>query len=81
MRRSYEAFRLNRMIDVSTEVLIELEAWRRSRGYAQFLLGRESLSCGIDLGSETILVLLHGRCGRTAEVGSLRALSRDPRPG
>ena len=51
MRRSYEAFRLNRMIDVSTEVLVEVEAWRRVEGRpVPPREGRPIL--GLDLGSE-----------------------------
>ncbi len=51
LRRSYEAFRLNRMVDVSTEVLIEVDVWRRVE--ARPVPPREGKPiCGIDLGSE-----------------------------
>ena len=51
MRRSYEAFRLNRMVDVSTEVLVEVEAWRRVE--ARPVPPREGRPiCCIDVGSE-----------------------------
>ena len=51
MRRSYEAFRLNRMIDVSVEVLVELEAWRRVE--AREVPPREGRPIvGLDVGSE-----------------------------
>ena len=50
MRRSYEAFRLNRMVDVSTEVLIETAAWRAVE--AREVPPREGRPIlGLDLGS------------------------------
>ena len=51
LRRSYEAFRLNRMVDVSHEVLVEVDAWKRVEG--REVPPRDGRPIvGVDLGSE-----------------------------
>ena len=51
LRRSFEAFRLNRMVDVSNEVLCEADAWVRVEGRdVAPRVGRPIV--GLDLGAE-----------------------------
>ena len=51
LRRSFEAFRLNRMVDVGNEVLCEADAWLRVEGRdVPPRVGRPII--GIDLGAE-----------------------------
>ena len=51
LRRSFEAFRLNRMVDVSNEVLVEADAWQRVEARdVPPRVGRPIV--GLDLGAE-----------------------------
>ena len=51
LRRSFEAFRLNRMVDVSNEVLVEADLWLRVEGRdVAPRVGRPIV--GLDLGAE-----------------------------